>query len=85
LQDNPLTEDDAMNKFVSRFESQVTGVLSGFDRFVFRGSLIPLMRERGMQSFLRRARVRLLDFKSFVLETSDNLKQGNRSAVVLRA
>jgi hypothetical protein len=64
-----------MNKFVSRFESQVTGVLSGFDRFVFRGSLIPLMRERGMQSFLWRARVRLLDFKKFVLETSENLKE----------
>ena len=64
-----------MDKFVSRFKSQVTGVLSGFDRLVFRGSLIPLIRPRGMYSFLTRAGVRLLDFKSFVLKTSEAVKE----------
>ena len=64
-----------MDKFVSRFKSQVTGVLSGFDRLVFRGSLIELIREGGMYSFLTRAGVRLLDFKSYVLKTSDAVKE----------
>jgi hypothetical protein len=64
-----------MDKFVSRFRSQVTGVLSGFDRLVFRGSLIPLIRPRGMYSFLTRAKVRLLDFKSFVVKTSEDVKE----------
>ena len=64
-----------MSRFVSRFKSQVTGVLSGFDRLVFRGSLIPLIRERGMYSFLTRAGVRLLDFKSFVVKTSEAVKE----------
>jgi hypothetical protein len=53
----------------------ITGVLSGFDRLVFRGSLLPLMREGGMFFFLQRAAVRLLDFKDFVTSTSDRVKQ----------
>jgi hypothetical protein len=50
-------------------------VLSGFDRLVFRGSLLPLIREGGMFFFLERAGVRLLDFKDFVTRTSDRVKQ----------
>lgn len=64
-----------MDRFVARFASQITGVLSGFDRLVFRGSLIPLVRERGMYTFLCRAGVRLLDFKDFVLSTTKRLKE----------
>ena len=57
--------------FVSRFRSQITGVLNGFDRLVFRGSLIPLIRDGGMFFYLQRAGVLLLDFKTFVQETSE--------------
>ena len=64
-----------MDRFVSRFKGQVTGVLSGFDRLVFRGSLIELIRDNGMYAFLNRAGVRLLDFKEFVVETSEAVKQ----------
>ena len=41
-----------MKRFVARFESLVSGVLSGFDRLVFRGHLLSLMRPRGMHDFL---------------------------------
>jgi hypothetical protein len=61
--------------FVSRFKAQVTGVLSGFDRMVFRGSLIPLIRERGMHVMLAAAGVRLLDFKDYALKTSNRVKE----------
>ena len=60
-----------MERFVARYRPLVTSILSGFDRLVFRGTLIPLIRERGMQAFLSKAGVRLLDFKSFVLSTDD--------------
>jgi hypothetical protein len=63
-----------MNNFVSRFESKVTGVLSGFDRLVFRGWLLELIRDKGMYFFLEAASVRLLDFKKFVLDTTERLK-----------
>lgn len=61
--------------FISRFKACVTGVLSGFDRLVFRGNLIPLVRPNGMYFFLERAGVRLLDFKDFVVATSEAVKQ----------
>jgi len=64
-----------LERFIARYRSLVTGVLSGFDRLVFRGTLLPLVRDGGMFFFLERAGVRLLDFKSFVLSTSERVKQ----------
>lgn len=63
-----------MDSFLARFGSLVTGCLSGFDRLVFRGTLIPLVRPRGMHAFLRRAKIRLLDFGDFVKSTSEQVK-----------
>ena len=64
-----------MEGFVARFKSKITGVLSGFDRLVFRGTLIPLVRERGMHVLLARAGVRLLEFKDYALKTSERVKE----------
>jgi hypothetical protein len=74
---NLVPKEDAVEKFVSRYRSLVTGVLSGFDRLVFRGHLLPLMRDGGMFFFLEAAGVRLLDFKDFVLATTERLKQAS--------
>jgi hypothetical protein len=63
-----------MKRFVARFESLVSGVLSGFDRLVFRGSLMPLMRPRGMHGFLAQTGVRLLDFGKYAEKTSERVK-----------
>jgi hypothetical protein len=63
-----------LDKFIARYRALVTGVLSGFDRLVFRGSLLPLVRDGGMFFFLERAGIRLLDFKSYVLSTSERVK-----------
>jgi hypothetical protein len=63
-----------VDAFVSRFQDQVTGVLSGFDRLVFRGTLIPLVRERGMHVLLARVGKLLLDFKDYALKTSERVK-----------
>ena len=63
-----------MKQFVARHVSLVTSTLSGFDRLVLRGTLLPLVRDRGMFTFLTRAGVRLLDFKNFVVKTSERVK-----------
>jgi len=60
-----------MEIFVARYRPSITGVLSGFDRLVFRGSLIPLIRKGGMYTLLQRSVVQLLDFKEFVRTTSE--------------
>ena len=61
--------------FISRFKACVTGSLSGFDRLVFRGHLMPLRHDGGMFWFLNRAGVRLLDFKAYVVATSEAVKK----------
>lgn len=62
-----------MERFLARYRHLVTGVLSGFDRLVFRGSILALIRDGGMYTFLKRAGVRLLDFKDFVQAVSEQL------------
>jgi len=63
-----------MRKFVARFASLVTAVLCGFDRIVFRGSLLGFRRPGAMFTFLTRAGVQLVDFKRFVVATSESIK-----------
>ena len=63
-----------MKSFIARFGSQITAVLSGFDRLVLLGTLLPLVWKFGMFHFLERAGVRLLDYKPYVVSTSERLK-----------
>jgi hypothetical protein len=60
--------------FIARYRPAVTAVLNGFDRLVFRGTLLPLVMERGMHTLLARVGVRLLDFKHYALATSEAVK-----------
>ena len=69
-----------MKRFLARMGMLVT--LCGFDRLVFRGWLIPLIIERGMYTFLKRAGIRLLDFREFVLSTSNRLKEASLEEAV---
>jgi hypothetical protein len=59
-----------VEKFLARYGSAVTAVVSGFDRLVFRGTLLPLVMELGMHRLLARAGLRLLDFKTYAMATS---------------
>jgi hypothetical protein len=64
-----------MKAFLARYAPLVTSTLSGFDRIVLRGHLLPLHRARGgMAVFLGRAKVGLLGFKDFALKTSERVK-----------
>ena len=82
-----------MKKFLAHHTEIVTSVLSGFDRLVFRGHLLPLMRAGGMFFFLQATGVRLLDYKKYVTAISQRLKEsalaeairGNRPVVYLES
>lgn len=66
-----------MERFLTRFGSLVSGVLSGFDRIVFHGILQPLMREFGMYYMLKDAGVPLLDFSRFAEATTDRIRKAS--------
>lgn len=63
-----------MDEFTRRYEGQITGILSGWDRIRFRGSLRMLGHVGGMMTYLGQAGVLLKDFGSFVEHKSALMK-----------
>lgn len=64
-----------MQKFIAKYQSEIAGVLSGFDRLVFRGSLRKISFVRGMKGYLWAQQVLLKDFGTYVQQISNQVKQ----------
>jgi hypothetical protein len=62
-----------MKDFLRRHESKIKGVLSGFDRVMFRGYL-PLQDGWSMAQFLNQENIRFRNMKEFLLEQSMRVK-----------
>lgn len=62
-----------MDSFVQRFSGKIKGVISGFDRIVFKGCLRPLMFADGAMAFLRSRGVLNKDYKAWVTTQSETL------------
>jgi hypothetical protein len=63
-----------MKRFIERFRSSILGVLSGFDRLMFRGHLEGLVYPKGLMNYLWERRVLWKDFASWAKERTDALK-----------
>jgi hypothetical protein len=63
-----------MQQFISKHRSQIVGVLSGWDRIRFRGSLRVLSAVPGLFTWLNEQHVLLKEFKGFALALTDQLK-----------
>lgn len=64
-----------MSVFVQRHRTEVIGVLGGFDRLLFRGTLRSIAYGEGVDRFLGAMRVRYKDFGVFAEALSERLKQ----------
>ncbi len=53
-----------MQEFTAKYADKIQGVLSGFDRLVFRGSLRKICHPFGMEGYLWAVRVPLKEFGS---------------------
>ncbi|MFH1114780.1 MAG: hypothetical protein V1792_12765, partial [Pseudomonadota bacterium] len=69
-----------MKTFLHKYAADVIGVLNGFDRLVFRGTLRHIVYPDGMMAYLRGARVLLKDFAKHVLKVSARLKEASITA-----
>ncbi len=67
-----------MDAFIQRHEQDVIGVVSGFDRLRFRGTLRSICYAEGVDCFLGRVGVRYEDFKASVLDWSERLVEQAR-------
>jgi hypothetical protein len=62
-----------MDAFIQRHQEDVIGVVSGFDRMRFRGTLSSICYAEGVDRFLGRVGVRYKDFKEYLLGLSEAL------------
>lgn len=61
-----------MKEFLNKHEQSIAGVLNCFDRIIFKGYL-PISWPEGMESFLRREKVLIKDFKTYVTKVSQRV------------
>ena len=62
-----------MKELVKRFGKAVKGILTGFDRIVFKGTILPLAHEEGAMSFLRWRGVLTRDYKDWMRTQTEAL------------
>src|SRR2546427_4132711 len=67
-------EDGAMREFISKYADRIHGVLSCFDRMLFRGYL-PIMSGWQMAQFFNNSNIRYRQLKPFLLEHAARVKQ----------
>jgi hypothetical protein len=63
-----------VQKFIAKHQDQISGVLSGFDRLVVRGTLRSIAHAAGMHQYLWNNQVLLKEFGSYVEHVSQRLK-----------
>lgn len=66
-----------MNTFVQRHASSVIGILSGFDRVLFRGTLRRLANVGGLSSYLSYMGVLLKDFGDWSMALTERVKEAS--------
>jgi hypothetical protein len=76
-----------MQEFAAKYGDKIQGVLSGFDRLIFRGTLRRIAYECGMQAYLWANRILLKDFGPHAQEVSEckdrgtTMRRGSRKAL----
>jgi len=73
-----------MQEFLTRHHKNVVGVLHGFDRVVFRGSLLSISYWDGMDRWLTSRRVLYKHFGQFAQTISDRLREHGRQVAEQR-
>jgi len=65
-----------MEKFMERYGSEVKGVISGWDRIAFRGTMRWLSSPRGMATYLSKRSILLKDYAKWVSSLTDRIRRG---------
>jgi len=64
-----------MERFLKRHEGRITGIISGFDRILFRGSLRSISYGKGIQAWLACQGILMKDFASYAIRLSERIKE----------
>ena len=63
-----------MKEFISKYEARIHGVLSCFDRMLFRGYL-PIISGWQMAQFFNSSKIRFRELKAFLVQHAERVKQ----------
>ena len=66
-----------MHEFIAKHQEKIAGILSGFDRLVFRGHLRSMSHPQGMMSYLWANQVLLKNFGDHVENVTERLKEAS--------
>jgi hypothetical protein len=66
-----------MKQFIAKFENQIQGTLSGFDRVVFRGSLRRLTHSQGMKMYLIQNGILCKQYQDHVKKVSQDIRHAS--------
>ena len=66
-----------MKKFMTRFSDLIKGTVSGFDRIVFKGLILPLMSSTEVMSFCRSKKILNKEYKQWMMEQTSCLIDSN--------
>src|ERR1700730_12216268 len=75
--ENAISREDgnAMKEFIAKHKEEIAGVLCGFDRLVFRGTLRSISYVQGIMNYLWANQVRLSEFGGHVQGVSERVRQ----------
>lgn len=68
-----------MNMMVAKIKDAVKGIISGFDRIVFKGSMLPLMSAKGAMDFCGSHKIRNKDFKDWAMAQTQQIVEDAKS------
>jgi hypothetical protein len=66
---------NALQQFIAKFEKEIQGVMSGFDRVLFRGSLRRLNHSKGMKWYLAENNILCKQYEDHVKTVSQKVKK----------
>ena len=67
------------NVFIQKHQEKIIGVLHGFDRLRFSGTLRALYHVPVMRDYLYKCRILFKDFRGFALNTTDKIKAATQA------
>jgi hypothetical protein len=70
--------DNAPHPFIQKYQADVIGILHGFDRLRFQGTLRCLYHRNSMEAYLQQAKVLYKDFKSFATGITSRIHESAR-------
>jgi len=65
-----------MKSFIDRFSNLVKGTISGFDRIVFKGLILPLMSTSQVMTFCRARGILNKNYKEWIMDQTKSIING---------